>query len=46
MTIGKEIAKKEKKDEEPLTDYEENKYEKSELCHICLRKFNTDEENN
>ena len=44
VTIGKEIAKKEKKDEEPLTDYEKSKYEKSEYCHIYHRNFMTDEE--
>ena len=37
MTIGKEIAKKEKEDEKPLTNYEESKYEKSKNCLICHR---------
>ena len=44
MTIGKEIAKNKKKDEEPLTDYENSKYEQSRNCHICHRYFITDEE--
>ena len=46
MTIGKEIAKNKKKDEEPLTDYENSKYEQSGNCHICHRYFITDEEIN
>ena len=44
VTIGKEIAKKEKKDEEPLTGYQKSKYEKSEYYNICHRNFMTDEE--
>ena len=44
MTIGEDISEKEKKDEEPLTAYEESEYEESEYCHICNRKcFRKDE---
>ena len=35
---------KKKKDEKPLTNYQESKYEESEYCHICNRAFNTDEQ--
>ena len=46
MTIGEDTSEKEKKDEEPLTDYEENEYEKSENCHICDGKFASEDEIN
>ena len=44
MTIGKEIAKKEKKDEEQSPNYEKGKYEKSEYCHICHTRFTNNDE--
>ena len=43
MTIGKEIATKEKK-EKQLPNYEKSKYEKSEYCHICHTRFRNDDE--
>ena len=44
MTIGKEIPKKEKKDEKKLPNYEKRKYEKSEYCHICHTRFRNNDE--
>ena len=44
LTIGERIANEEKKDEKPLTNYQESKYEESEYCNIFDRTFNTDEQ--
>ena len=37
-------VKYEKKEITPLTDEEDNSYEKQKVCYICKKEFNTDDD--
>ena len=38
------IVKYETKEMRPLTDEEDNSYEKQKVCYICRKEFNTDDD--